>query len=185
MTVDPLELRALMIRGLDGDAVAYKSLLGGLGRLLRGYFAGKLVRSGRASGDTEDLVQDALMAIHVHRQTYRRAEPLMPWVYAIARHKLVDHMRRTRYSMSDTPITGQEEAAAQDDQSGAESSLDVDRLLGELPEKMRQSIRLVKIDGLSVVEAARRTGFSESAVKVNIHRGLKALAASIARRTAT
>ena len=69
---------------------------------------------------------------------------------------------------------------AQDDHVGAESAYDLHRLLCRLPHKMRQAIECVKLDGLSVAEAARRCRMSESAVKVNVHRGLRALAASIA-----
>lgn len=50
-----------------------------------------------------------------------------------------------------------------------------------LPEKMRRAIQHVKIDGFTVAEAAKRTAMSESAIKVNIHRGRKSLAAAIAR----
>ena len=176
------ELRALMISGLDGEAAAYRTLLDGLSLSLRAYYKGKLVGAGRAVTEAEDLVQEALIAIHVHRHTYDRSVPLMPWVYAIARYKLIDHLRRTRSSMSNVPIDDAADISAHDDSVDTESTLDVDRLLEELPDKMQRSIRYVKLDGLSVAETASRTGMSESAVKVSIHRGLKALAALIARR---
>ena len=121
------------------------------------------------------------MAIHTRRHTYDPAEPLMPWVYAIARYKLIDHLRRTRASMVDLPIEDAEEIMAQDDYVGTESANDLTRLLSRLPDKMRRAIQSVKLDGLSVAEAASRCGMSESAVKVNVHRGLKALIASIVR----
>ena len=68
---------------------------------------------------------------------------------------------------------------AQDDHVGTESAYDLHRLLSRLPHKMRQAIECVKLDGLSVAAAAGRCGMSESAVKVNVHRGLRALAAAI------
>ena len=70
-----------------------------------------------------------------------------------------------------------------DDSVGTESALDLGRLLKTLPVRMREAIQMVKIDGLSVADAAARSGASESAIKVNIHRGLKALSAAIARET--
>ena len=70
---------------------------------------------------------------------------------------------------------------AQNDSVGTESAYDLTRLLSQLPDKMRRAIQSVKLDGLSVAEAASQCGMSESAVKVNVHRGLKALIASIAR----
>ena len=74
---------------------------------------------------------------------------------------------------------------AQDDHVGVESAYDLQRLLARLPEKMRRAIEYVKIEGMSVAETASLCGVSESAVKVNVHRGLKALAAVIARERKT
>jgi RNA polymerase sigma-70 factor (ECF subfamily) len=73
-----------------------------------------------------------------------------------------------------------EQIIACDDEIASESSLDVDHLLQRLPPKFRTAIRHVKLEGLSVTEAAAQTGMSESAIKVNVHRGMKALAALIA-----
>jgi RNA polymerase sigma-70 factor (ECF subfamily) len=156
-------------------------MLSQLSANLRSYFKTRLARIGRSATEAEDLTQEALMAIHTRRHTYDPAEPLTPWVYAIARYKLIDHLRHTRSSMTDLPIEDAEELTAQDDYAGTESANDLTKLLGELPEKMRRAIQAVKLDGLSVVEAANQCGMSESAVKVNVHRGLKALTASIAR----
>ena len=174
------ELCALMQASLAGDEVAYRALLDRLSRHLRAYYKGKLVRIGRSAAAAEDLVQDALMAIHTRRQTYDTGQPFTPWVYAIARYKLIDHLRRTRSSTADVPIEDAGELTAQNDHAGAESALDLNRLLAGLPEKMRHAIRCVKLDGLSVEESAARCGMSESAVKVSVHRGLKALALAIA-----
>ena len=177
-----LELKALMLASLDGDAVSHRTLLDLLSRRLRAYYKGKLTRAGRGIAEAEDLVQEALLAIHLKRHTYDVAEPLTPWVHAIARYKLVDYLRRSRSAM-DIPLDEGIEVLAQDDSVGAESSYDVRRLLQHLPEKMRGAIECVKLEGTSVAEAALRCGISESAVKVNIHRGLQKLATLIARET--
>ena len=181
MAANEAELRALMKAGLGGDAAAYRSLLSRLSANLRAYYKGRLARIGRSATEAEDLMREALMAIHTRRHTYDPAEALTPWVYAIARYKLIDHLRRTRAAMADVPIEDAEDIMAQDDHVGTESANDLTRLMGQLPEKMRRAIQSVKLDGLSVAEAASRCGMSESAVKVNVHRGLKALGASIAR----
>lgn len=181
MTANEAELRTLMKAGLGGDAGAYRAVLGQLSATLRAYYKGRLARIGRGATEAEDLMQEALMAIHTRRHTYDPAEALTPWVYAIARYKLIDHLRRTRASMADLPLEDAEEVMAQDDRVGPESANDLTKLLSRLPEKMRRAIQSVKLDGLSVAEAASRCGMSESAVKVNVHRGLKALVASIAR----
>ena len=83
--------------------------------------------------------------------------------------------------MADLPIENAEEIIAQDDYVGTESANDLTKLMSQLPEKMRRAIQSVKLDGLSVAEAAAQCGMSESAVKVNVHRGLKALVAAIGR----
>lgn len=181
MTANETELRALMRASLAGDAAAYRTLLYRLSATLRAYYKGRLARIGRSATEAEDLTQEALMAIHTRRHTYNPAEALTPWVYAIARYKLIDHLRRTRGSMADVPIDDAEEVMAKDDYVGTESANDLARLLSQLPEKMRRAIQSVKLDGLSVAEAANRCGMSEAAVKVNVHRGLKALVASIGR----
>lgn len=175
------ELKDLMVAGLDGDAAAHRSLLERLSRHLRGYYKGRLARSGRGATEAEDLVQEALLAIHTQRHTYDPGEPLTPWVHAIARYKLIDHLRRTRASLADVPIDEAADITAQDDHVGTESAYDLHRLLARLPHKMRRAIQRVKLDGLSVAEAAGECEMSESAVKVSVHRGLRALAASIAR----
>lgn len=185
MTTQEVELKALMLASLDGDAASYRSLLDGLSRRLRAYYKGKLARMGRCAVETEDLVQEAVLAIHLKRHTYDPVEPLTPWVHAIARYKLIDFLRRTRASSADVPIDEADMIMAHDDNVDAESSHDLKRLMQRLPEKMRCSIEAVKLDGLSIAEAADRCGISESGVKVNIHRGLKALAALIARETRT
>ena len=185
MTANEAELGALMRASLAGDAAAYRNLLRRLSAALRAYYKGRLARIGRSAAEAEDLMQEALMAIHTRRHTYNPAEALTPWVYAIARYKLIDHLRQTRASMADLPIEDAEVIMAQDDYTGTDSANDLRRLLHKLPDKMRRAIQFVKLDGLTVAQAASKCGMSESAVKVNIHRGMKALTSSIAREKRT
>jgi len=164
-----------MIQGLDGDAVAYRALLDELGRLLGAYFARRL---GGGPGDAEDLVQEVLIAVHTRRATYDRARPFTAWAHTIARYKLIDYYRRRRVHAA-LPIEAADALFAPDRSEAATAPADVERLMADLPEKQRQAIRHVKLEELSVAETAARTGMSESAVKVSVHRGLKALAARI------
>ena len=176
VSTSELELRALMISGLDGDAAAHRTLLESLSSRLRGYFKGQLNRIGRGPVEAEDLVQEALMAIHTRRHTYDSAQPFTPWVYAIARYKFVDYLRREKAFMRDLPIEDIREITSSDNSGQVESSLDLERLMAGLAPNVRQAIQAVKLDGLSVREAAAQCGMSESNVKVTVHRGLKALA---------
>jgi RNA polymerase sigma-70 factor (ECF subfamily) len=163
------ELKRLMIASLIGDAAAYRALLTAVGDLLRRYYVRRIGRD-----DAEDLVQDALVAIHTRRATYDTEQPLTPWLYAIARYKLVDHLRRIRIR----PTVGLDEAGALFAENESEAAIarrDLDILLAALPAATQALIRLVKVDGLTMQEAAERTGRSEIAVRVGIHRALRSV----------
>jgi RNA polymerase sigma-70 factor, ECF subfamily len=185
MTTLEIELKALMLASLGGSAASHRSLLERLSGRLRAYYKAKLVAAGRGLAEAEDLVQEAILAIHLKRHTYDPQEPLTPWVHAIARYKLIDFLRRNRASIAAVSIDEADEVMAHDDNADAESTYDVRRLMKRLPEGMQCAIKAVKLDGLTVAEAAERCGLSESGVKVNIHRGIKALAALIAREAQT
>lgn len=168
------QLRIWMIGGLDGDAEAHTALLRALAPMLRSFF-GRRLRG--ADDDVEDLVQETLMAIHTRRGTYDRTRPFAAWVYAIARYKMIDQFRRTRRMV---PIEGLEEILiAEGFEDACAARMDIDRLLGGLSDKQAAAIRATRIDGMSTAEAARAGGYSESDVKVSVHRGLKALAARL------
>lgn len=170
-------LRGLFVQGLDGDAAAYRAFLRDLASHLRGFLRRRLQR---LPDEVEDLVQETLLAVHNQRHTYDRAQPLTAWVHAIAKYKLIDFLRR-RSGRDDVtePLDEELEVFAAVDNDAAEARRDVAKLLARLPEKQRQAIVCMKLEGLSVVETAQRTGMSESAVKVYVHRGLKALAVMI------
>jgi RNA polymerase sigma-70 factor (ECF subfamily) len=152
-----------------------------MSRYLRGYYRTRLSRARRGPVDAEDLVQETLMAVHARRDTYDPEQPFTPWLYAIARYKLIDYLRRSRVAAGNLPSEDIEEITARDDGMASESSLDLGRLLKRVPSRFHDAIRFVKLEGLSVSEAAVRMGISESAVKVNVHRGMKALAALVGK----
>ena len=125
-------------------------------------------------------MQETLLAVHNQRHTYESGQPLTAWVHAIARYKLVDLLRRRagREAMND-PLDDELAVFASSDTEAADARRDLAKLLERLPERQRLPIQYMKLEGMSVIEAARATGMSESAVKVGVHRGLKALAAMI------
>jgi len=138
------------------------------------------VRLSRLPDEVEDLVQETLLAVHNQRHTYDAGQPLTAWVHAIARYKLIDLLRRRagRDALTD-PLDDDLHMFASSDAEAADARRDLARLLERLPDRQRLPIVHVKLEGLSVIETARMTGMSESAVKVGVHRGLKALAAMI------
>ncbi|WP_110996099.1 sigma-70 family RNA polymerase sigma factor [Pseudomonas sichuanensis] len=175
------QLQALLLRGLSGDAVAYRDFLAALALHVRGFLQRRL--AWRPS-EVEDLVQEVLLAVHNARHTYQAQQPLTAWVQAIARYKLADHLRSfARHEARNAPLDDDTDLFAGTGAEPAEASLDLERLLDQLPARQRLPIVHVKLEGLSVEEAARLTGLSSSAVKVGIHRGLKALARLIEGRS--
>lgn len=161
-----------MVEALGGNEQSYRQLLSEIGDRLRSYYSRRL---GPGHAATEDLVQETLLAVHTRRSTYDSGRPFTAWLHAIARYKMIDHLRgrRTYPSVS---IDDLEDLFVPDESEAAGARLDVNRLLDELPAQPRGFIRAVKIDGRSIAEVSAGAGVSESAVKVAIHRGLKQLA---------
>src|SRR5262249_12795239 len=122
----------------------------------------------------EDARQDALFAIHLKRHTYAPAKPFGPWVAAIARYKWIDHVRAASRSAA---LSLHDDIPTEDPGEAVISAVVVDDLLRRLKPAQARVIRLVKLQGVSIERASDATGQSASLVKVNIHRGLKKLAA--------
>ena len=158
-----------MVAGLDGDTRAQHALLSALVPLLRRYYARRM----GSAADLEDLVQDTLIAVHTRRASYDRARPFGPWLYAVARYKMIDHFRKSRAEV------GYDEVADLLGDGGFEDAisarLDVDAALTTLTAKQAATIRATKIEGLSIAETAARDDLTEADVKISVHRGLKAL----------
>ena len=169
-----LRLQALFVQGIDGDAAAYRALLAALAKHLRAFLRRRLPRW---PDDVEDLVQECLLAIHNQRANYDIGIPLTAWVHAIARYKVVDWLRRhARHEALHQPLDDADDLLTASDEDEGAVRRDLAVLLATLPDKQRNAIVLTKLDGMSVHEAARALDMSESAVKVSVHRGLKALA---------
>src|SRR5258708_34775641 len=134
-SIEP-ELRSLMLAGLDGDAAAHEALLAELSAYLRAYFKAQLLRIGRGAADAEDLVQETLIALHTRRHTYDRSQLLTPWVYAVARYRLVDYLRRTKSANMAVPVEEAQGEFGVDDHSAVDSRLDLTKLLQQLTPKM-------------------------------------------------
>ena len=170
-------LRASLIAGLAGDASAYHDFLKELSGYLRAFLRRRLSGS---RDEIEDVLQETLLAIHNSRNTYDPDQPLTAWVYAIARYKLIDFTRaRHRRDSRNLSLDGIEELLGKPEYEPLQAKLDLYKLLEQLHDRHRLPILYTRIHGLSVVEAARLTGMSESAVKVGVHRGLKVLAEKI------
>lgn len=174
MRVSEEELRFWMVQAQAGQAQDYEKLLSWLDSALERYVAQQFRRWGLGDGEISDVVQEVLLAIHAKRHTYDAGQPLLPWVYAIARFKIVDHLRRQKkwsqhFEVFDDVI---HESSLEGEAGPGEGQMDWSRVSAQLTEKQRQVLELVKLKGLSVAEASLQTGYSPSDIKVTVHRAL-------------
>lgn len=180
MSPDAFEagLRPLWLRAQAGDEPAYREALARMAARLRRFFARRMPE---LLDDVEDLVQETLLALHLQRGTYDPGLPVSAWMHAIARHKLVDLLRRRgRREALHEPLDELDDARHPLVEPGeAPARRDIGALLEALPAAQQQAIVLTKIEGLSMAEASARTGVSVAALKVQVHRGLKRLAALV------
>jgi RNA polymerase sigma-70 factor (ECF subfamily) len=177
LSQDEKELAALMKLAQQGDARSYGSLLTKVAAMMTDFVNKSFAKLGMADAPShEDVVQEILLAIHTKRATYDPARFFLPWMYAIARYKVVDHLRRNgprrlKTVPLDEEIESLEAIAAEP--LGADR--DVLALCESLPPKQREILKLVKLEGLSVAEASARTGYSPADVKVSVHRARRSL----------
>jgi RNA polymerase sigma-70 factor (ECF subfamily) len=176
MISEESELKALMVRGLDGDAAAYRILLVAMQDHLLSFFTRRL------AGDrsrAEDLTQETLMAIHAKRDTFDPGQRFTAWAFALARYKLIDHYRRAKVRRHEPLDDEHDLFEAPCGHDAAIARADLERLMAVLPARQASAIAMTRIEGLTMAEAAARMGASESAVKVSVHRGLKAIRARL------
>jgi RNA polymerase sigma-70 factor, ECF subfamily len=173
---DDLEarLRPLWLAAQQGDEAAYAAALRLLATRLRAWLRRRMQSH---PDEIEDVVQETLLALHLQRGTWDAEVSVCAWALAIARHKLVDLWRRRgrREALNDNLDDVDESQLARTDPEPG-TARDLVLLLAELPAAQQEAIRLTKLEGLSVAEASARTGASVSAIKVQVHRGLKRLA---------
>jgi RNA polymerase sigma-70 factor (ECF subfamily) len=172
------QLRRLMREAQNGNADAYRALLTAVTPRIR-----RIVRARRGFlgvADTEDLVQDVLLSVHSVLATYDPSRPFMPWLLAIVRNRLVDAARRYgrqhahETQVDDVQVTFAELATnTRDEGIGDVEALE--HAIRALPAGQRQAIELLKLQDMSLKEAAAATGTSVAALKVATHRAIASL----------
>lgn len=178
---EELRLSCWMALAQKGDSESYRKLLAELNTMLEKY-AVRAVKRSNPNGDTaiaRDIVQEVLLAIHNKRHTYDSTQRFLPWVFGIARHKLIDWQRKhfSEKRTLDFEFDLEDIASPDDPLSSmllpdGKLSDELNSFLGKLNPKQREVIELTKIQGLTVAETAERTGLSEANVKVLTHRGI-------------
>jgi RNA polymerase sigma-70 factor (ECF subfamily) len=165
-------LPQLMIRYQAGDPWAVEELVSRLSGMLMNFFGA----FGLSKADSEDLFQECWIRIHGARHTYRPSEPLLPWIFAIARYTRLDgHRKRRRRESREILVSDPPERPATLAPVGAAAAPDMERMLQGLPESQREVVVLLKVAGMSLEEVARATSSTVGAVKQKAHRAYEKL----------
>jgi RNA polymerase sigma-70 factor, ECF subfamily len=167
------ELETLMLRYQQADRASAELLMRALQPILMRFFLS--TPDGRQNAD--DLAQETLLRLHRARHTYRPPDPLLPWVYAIARHVRVDQYRRRRRTALREEAVDPEKLQQQPAPAAEtpEQSPDFETLMAQLPDSQREVITMLKVLGMSVEEVARVTGSTAGSVKQKAHRAYQRL----------
>jgi RNA polymerase sigma-70 factor (ECF subfamily) len=176
--IEDRELRDLMTRYQNADAAALEELVARISAPLLRFFG----RLGLGRVDAEDLLQDCWVRIHRSRHTYRSSEPVMPWMYAIARHTRQDAYRKQRRREShEVLVASIPESLHRTAPEGVPEEDHFERLVANLPDSQREVIVMLKVSGLSIEEVARATSSTPGAVKQKAHRAYAALRRAIGK----
>lgn len=172
----------MLRRANRGDGAAYAAFLGECAPVLRAIVR---ARGAGLAGEVEDVVQEVLMAIHAKRHTWREAEPVTPWLYAIARYKTADAGRR-RGAAAPVPLDDLVDVLPDEASGDVTAPRDLGRLLAGIDGRSAQIVRAVGIEGETAAEVGARLDMTEGAVRVAYHRAmvqLKRLAGTPDKRT--
>jgi len=165
----------LMTSAQQGNRDAYRRLLQSITPYLRG-LAG---RHGVLPDAVEDVVQDILVSVHLVRHTYDPERPFGPWLLTIATRRVIDALRREgRLDAREVPRDDEHETLPDPTANLMEEAADAGVLretIERLPRGQRDAIQMLKLEEMSLKEAAVASGMSVAALKVAVHRGLKNL----------
>ena len=172
------EWTGLMRSAISGDDAAYHRLLKAVTPVLRAAARRGLARAGQPVDQSEDIVQDILLAVHLKRHTWDATAPFAPWLFAIARNKLIDALRRRGrrifVDIDDFAETLPGEAPAETVSAG-----EVAAQLQMLPARQREVLQSIAVDSASIKDTAAKFSMTEGAVRVALHRGLASLTAKL------
>jgi RNA polymerase sigma-70 factor (ECF subfamily) len=171
------EWAALMRRGNTGDDGAYRQLLGAITPILRAVARRGLARAGQPVDQSEDIVQDTLLAVHLKRHTWDPEALFSPWLFAIARNKLIDALLRRGCRVVN--IDDFSEVIASEPVAETIPASGLIALVLGLPGRQRDVLQSITLESISIKATAMKFAMSEGAVRVALHRGLTNLAAKL------
>jgi RNA polymerase sigma-70 factor (ECF subfamily) len=162
----------LLARANDGDGAAFARFLHAVTPTLRAVIRRR--GDGLPPDQHEDILQEVLLAIHLKRQTWRRDAPVRPWLYAVARYKVVDAFRRRGASMT-LPIEDFAEVLPEENVAVPLSERDTEVMLGMIDARSALLVRAVALDGKTAEEAGETVGLTAGAARVALHRAMRRL----------
>ncbi|MDQ0392750.1 sigma-70 family RNA polymerase sigma factor [Labrys monachus] len=165
-----------MRAAIAGDAGAYRRFLEAVTPRVRAMARRRCEQFGASAGDWEDVVQEVLLTIHLKRGTWDQTRPIGPWISTIVRNKLIDSLRRRGRRVM-VPIEDVVDTLEAEAPADSLDPRDLDRMLGHLKDQQRMIVKSISVEGSSIRETADRLRMTEGAVRVALHRALKALAA--------
>jgi RNA polymerase sigma-70 factor (ECF subfamily) len=168
----------LMRSAISGDDAAYSRLLKAVTPVLRAGARRGLTRAGQPVDQSEDIVQDILLAVHLKRHTWDASAPFAPWLFAIARNKLIDALRR-RGRRVFVNIDDFAEILPGEAPAEMASASEVAVHLQSLPARQRDVLQSIAVDSASIKDTAAKFSMTEGAVRVALHRGLTSLTAKL------
>ena len=169
------EWTGLMRSAINGDGISYHRLLRAVTPVLRAAARRGLARAGQPVDQSEDIVQDILLAVHLKRHTWDANAPFAPWLFAIAGNKLIDALRR-RGRRVFVNIDDFMEIIPSEPVRESVSASELKVQLDGLPGRQRDVVQLIAVESTSIKDTAARLTMSEGAVRVALHRGLAKLA---------
>lgn len=180
--VNEAELAMLMRTAQEGDAAAYAQLLAAVTPILRRVAA----RRWTGSEEPDDLVQDTLLSLHQVRHTYDPSRPFLPWLMAIAYNRLADIQRRqVRRAKGEVAVEVLPETFSYDEPKEPidrmADSEELSRALATLPPRQRQAVEMLRLKEMSLKEASAASGMTIAALKVSMHRAMKAMRATLTK----
>jgi RNA polymerase sigma-70 factor (ECF subfamily) len=167
-----------MRSAVAGDGAAYQRLLRAVTPVLRAAARRGLARAGQPVDQSEDIVQEILLAVHLKRHTWDVSAPFAPWLFAIARNKLIDALRR-RGRRVFVNIDDFAETIAGEPAAETAPASEVTAQLQSLPARQRDVVQSIAVESASIKDTARKFAMSEGAVRVALHRGLASLTARL------
>ena len=170
------EWAAWMRSAIAGDGIAYHRFLTAVTPHLRLVARKRCEQFGAPVSEAEDVVQEVLLAMHLKRGTWDPSRPLGPWMSALVRNKLIDSLRR-RGRRATVPLEDVIAVLESDEGGGAADRMDIEQILSRLKDPQRTIVKSISIEGSSVRETADRLKMTEVAVRVSLHRALRALSA--------